>query len=265
MSGIVKRILPEEARKLIEEKDNIVLIDVRQTEEYEKGHIPGAISLPLPELPDNLMKLDPTEEIITYCRIGRRSFAAAQFIADEIGIDVSTMDGGVNAWNGLVAEGKEDEGLILTEGLKELKEFISLAYALEDGSRRFYLNMAEHFENQRLREIFMTLSQAEENHKRHILKAIKKEELPINEKFKDYMESGVPVKDMTDKIISEEKNIQEVLELSMQIEINALDLYMKISRMVEADTKEIFKNIIEEEKAHLKKLGDLLSKHHEQT
>ncbi|GER92866.1 hypothetical protein A45J_0597 [hot springs metagenome] len=47
----------------------------------------------------------------------------------------------------------------------------------------------------------------------------------------------------------------------MQAEINSLDLYMKISRIAYDNIKGLFRDIIEEEKLHLKRLGALLSEH----
>ncbi len=46
----------------------VVVVDVRPREEYEAGHIPGAISLPLPELEDRLSELPQENEIVAYCR-----------------------------------------------------------------------------------------------------------------------------------------------------------------------------------------------------
>ncbi len=46
----------------------VTVIDVRPTEEYAAGHLPGAISIPLGELEKHVATLDPTQEIIAYCR-----------------------------------------------------------------------------------------------------------------------------------------------------------------------------------------------------
>lgn len=48
--------------------DSVLILDVRPTEEYEAGHIPGAMSVPLGELENRLAALPPETEIVAYCR-----------------------------------------------------------------------------------------------------------------------------------------------------------------------------------------------------
>lgn len=50
------------------ERDEVVVLDVRPTEEYESGHIPGAVSIPLRELQIRLAELEPNKDVIAYCR-----------------------------------------------------------------------------------------------------------------------------------------------------------------------------------------------------
>jgi rhodanese-like protein len=61
-----RRINRSEAIKLVKEK-KAVWIDVRGKDAYDQSHIPGAISIPLGELNDNLTKLPPRKFLITYC------------------------------------------------------------------------------------------------------------------------------------------------------------------------------------------------------
>ena len=64
------KITQEEAKKLMDERDDILIVDVRNPEEYAQGHIPGAINVPnpsitnreIPELPDK------NQELLIYCR-----------------------------------------------------------------------------------------------------------------------------------------------------------------------------------------------------
>ncbi len=56
-----------ELRKLLRE-DQVTLLDVRPRQEFEAGHIPGALSLPIPELKSRLNELPKRKEIIAYCR-----------------------------------------------------------------------------------------------------------------------------------------------------------------------------------------------------
>ncbi len=60
------RISLEEAKKSFDRGVNSVFIDVRSTAEYDKAHIPGAISMPLREFPRRIVELPRDKEIITY-------------------------------------------------------------------------------------------------------------------------------------------------------------------------------------------------------
>jgi rhodanese-related sulfurtransferase len=65
----VKTLEPEEARRWMEDRPegSYVLLDVRQPREYEEaGHLPGALLIPLPELPDRLAELDPAAPVLAY-------------------------------------------------------------------------------------------------------------------------------------------------------------------------------------------------------
>jgi hypothetical protein len=61
-----RRIPRNEAMKLVKEK-KAVWIDVRTKDAYDQSHIPGAINIPLGELPNNFNKLPPHKFLITYC------------------------------------------------------------------------------------------------------------------------------------------------------------------------------------------------------
>ena len=61
-----KRIPRDEAMKLVKEK-KAVWIDVRSKDAYDQSHIPGAINIPLSELPNHFTKLPPRKFLITYC------------------------------------------------------------------------------------------------------------------------------------------------------------------------------------------------------
>ncbi|CAG36169.1 conserved hypothetical protein [Desulfotalea psychrophila LSv54] len=74
------------------------LIDVRLEEEYEMGHIPGAILIPLHELQDRMDEIDTSYRYVVCCRSGSRS-AAATFILAQAGFNVRNMEGGMLAWN----------------------------------------------------------------------------------------------------------------------------------------------------------------------
>lgn len=89
----------EQAKILIESKPNLVIVDVRTPEEYATGYIGGALNLCV-ECDAQLLldNLDPDDEILLYCRTGRRS-ANAMRILNENGYErVYNMLGGIVAW-----------------------------------------------------------------------------------------------------------------------------------------------------------------------
>jgi rhodanese-related sulfurtransferase len=73
------------------------LIDVRQPDEFADGHIPGAVLVPLADVPDQLEAFSPTETNYLVCRSGARSMRAAEYLADR-GFDVDNVIGGTLAW-----------------------------------------------------------------------------------------------------------------------------------------------------------------------
>jgi rhodanese-related sulfurtransferase len=61
------------------EAGDVTVIDVRPRIEYEAGHLPGAVSVPLEELADRMQDLDPNAEVVAYCR-GPYCVMAAQAV-----------------------------------------------------------------------------------------------------------------------------------------------------------------------------------------
>ena len=64
----VKAMEAGEARRWIEGRspESFTLLDVRQPEEYERGHLPGAVLIPLPELEKRLGELNPENPVLAY-------------------------------------------------------------------------------------------------------------------------------------------------------------------------------------------------------
>jgi rhodanese-related sulfurtransferase len=80
--------------------DDAVMLDVREQDEWDAGHAPGAVHIPLSDLPSRLSDLpDDTETLAVVCRSGGRSNRAAAWLAQQ-GFDVANVDGGMRAWQG---------------------------------------------------------------------------------------------------------------------------------------------------------------------
>jgi rubrerythrin len=182
--------------------------------------------------------------------------------------DVLNLEGGIMAWNGHVATGKPDAGLFLIDGFTTVDEYIALAWALEGGTGKFYRAAEDNFEDAEAKGTFGSLAMVEDKHKANILKAYNMlQGVDMTSKHLEelasigYMEGGMSLDDAMQWLKRKQRGLQDVLEFSMQLEVNALDLYFKIMNEVEAEpATEIFKSIIDEEKGHLKQLGKLIEK-----
>lgn len=97
------QISQEEAKQMMEQDGTQIIVDVRTQEEYDSGHILGAICIPNESIgtehPEELPDLD--QVILVYCRSGNRSKQAAQKLFDMGYINVYEF-GGINDWTGEV-------------------------------------------------------------------------------------------------------------------------------------------------------------------
>ncbi len=92
-------ITAQEARELMDTKENYVILDVRTREEYETGHVPGAIQISHEEIREKAEGALPNKAqlILVYCRSGRRSKLAAQDLVD-LGYTNVKEFGGIIDW-----------------------------------------------------------------------------------------------------------------------------------------------------------------------
>ena len=74
------------------------LVDVREPEEWAEGHIPGSIHIPLGDLAGRARELIKETPVITICRSGQRSLAAADELIEQGFADVASLNGGILAW-----------------------------------------------------------------------------------------------------------------------------------------------------------------------
>jgi molybdopterin-guanine dinucleotide biosynthesis protein A/rhodanese-related sulfurtransferase len=73
------------------------ILDVRQPEEYDEAHVPGAQLVPLPELPDRVAEIPAGRTVYVICKSGGRSRKAAEHLRG-IGVDAVNVAGGTLAW-----------------------------------------------------------------------------------------------------------------------------------------------------------------------
>ena len=101
MLNSYKQISQEQAKEMMEKDDGHVVVDVRRQDEYDAGHIPGAILIPNESInkdqPEELPDLD--QIILVYCRSGNRSKQVAQKLFD-MGYTNIYEFGGIADWTG---------------------------------------------------------------------------------------------------------------------------------------------------------------------
>lgn len=73
------------------------VFDVREPDEYEAGHVPGAPLVPVGSVPERVGEFPTEGEVLLICRSGGRSRAAAEFLRAN-GVDAINIDGGTDAW-----------------------------------------------------------------------------------------------------------------------------------------------------------------------
>jgi len=98
MTG-VPEIGPREVKKMIDEKQSFVLIDVREPHEFQICRIPGSTLIPLGEIPKRMHELDSASEIVVHCRSGQRSAKAVEFLMKAGFQKIHNLKGGILAWS----------------------------------------------------------------------------------------------------------------------------------------------------------------------
>ena len=102
MKGRYAQISQEEAVRMMNKDDGHLIVDVRRQDEFDGGHIPGAVCIPNESIDGRTEALPDLKQILlVYCRSGRRSKEAAQKLADAGYKNVYEF-GGILDWTGPV-------------------------------------------------------------------------------------------------------------------------------------------------------------------
>ena len=97
--AVYVNITAEEAKEIIDSEEGYIILDVRTQEEYDQGHIPGAIVISHEEITEKAEDVltDKEQLILVYCRSGRRSKIAAEALV-ELGYTNIKEFGGIIDW-----------------------------------------------------------------------------------------------------------------------------------------------------------------------
>lgn len=96
--GSFSSISPADAKRLLETRTDILLVDVRSPEELREGSIKGSVLIPFFSVMRGQHNLVPDKPVILVCAVGGRSYAAGQMLAAKGFREVYNLSGGMSAW-----------------------------------------------------------------------------------------------------------------------------------------------------------------------
>ena len=178
---------------------------------------------------------------------------------------IYNLNGGIRGWNGLVAEGPQELHLELIRGDETPVEIVKVAYGMEKSLGDFYRTVAMKTPDKELAGLVQKLASIEDRHRQYLLD-IRKEMDPTGfdrqateaEIASSIMEGGFSGDDLLKSNERLLESVDAMLDLSMMLETQALDLYMRFARKSENEAaRKILYRIADEEKAHLAALGRL--------
>jgi rubrerythrin/rhodanese-related sulfurtransferase len=273
MERPIQEITGEELRQYIagHKEGEYVLIDVRQPEEYQAGHIPGAKLVPLPELEGRVQEIAALrgKDLFFYCRSGSRSMRAASLVATGLGLPrVHNLVGGITAWKHQVLPDFPRLKALDISGA--VAEVLRQALGMEKGAQRFYEALLPYFEGTEIRPVVEELARAEEGHARIVygaLSALPGDPLePFERLFEDLpgelLESGQSFSEA----VSRARQIGALgslalLEVALEMEFSAYDLYRTLADRAESsEIKGALLDLAQQEKRHAMALADKLGK-----
>ena len=91
----------QSVKTLLDEQADFLLLDCRESTEYETAHIEGAMRLPMSELMKRADELKPhqSRRVVVHCHHGGRSLQVAQWLLQQGFAQVQSMQGGIDVWS----------------------------------------------------------------------------------------------------------------------------------------------------------------------
>ena len=196
--------------------------------------------------------------------MGGRSRVAAQLLSGKGFKEVYNMSGGIKAWDGGTAVGALELNLDLITGEESPEDVVRLAYCMEHALGGFYTTMKAKTEDRPVADLLGKLAGIEERHKQYLVDVYKTidpagiDKNELESSCSAIMEGGFKVEEFIKQNEQLTKTSADLIDLSMMLEAQALDLYMRFAHKSEKEeTKKLLFKIGDEEKAHLKALGKL--------
>jgi sulfur-carrier protein adenylyltransferase/sulfurtransferase len=178
---------------------------------------------------------------------------------------IYNLSGGIQAWQSQVAVGDQTEGLALFSGDESVTAVLMVAYGLEAGLRDFYLSMASRDFDPAVQKLFGDLAEIEVKHQGRLLDTYAQmtgqpaNRADFETAVDDHLEGGLSTEDFLARFTSDIDRPVDVISMAMAIEAQALDLYQRAGdNSTHTESSSAFERIANEEKAHLKRLGELM-------
>ncbi len=97
--SLPERLNPAEVKQLLDSGRKLVLLDVREPDEVALVRIPGAVHIPMGDIPGRLHELDPDADMVVYCHHGMRSANVIAFLRQRDFRNLANLTGGIDAWS----------------------------------------------------------------------------------------------------------------------------------------------------------------------
>jgi rhodanese-related sulfurtransferase/rubrerythrin len=258
----IEKLTPGNMRSILDrdKTGEFSLLDVRQPVEYEAGHIPGAVLIPLGELEARQAELDRSKKVIVYCRSGHRSMAAAIALCGLGFKGVHQLDGGILNWPYETITGIPKARPELVTETASAKDILMLATKLEKGSLDFYLGAKDKTRSLRVKDTFQMLANAEDRHMQRLYEQAvsllgEGALLPLERLKRDlkvgYMEGGIEISPALARIEAKFTDEMEALEIALEKEYMSYDFYKRASTLVDnQDAKGLLHQLASEERGH---------------
>jgi len=164
------------------------------------------------------------------------------------------MSGGIIAYNGGKALGAEGFGLeFFVQG--NFADAFQMCYAMEEGLRQLYLAMEKLVDEEEAKVLLSRLAAFEEGHKEK-LKGMFPGKSGDDETAATVLEGGFDQQQILDHFQQQTGALQDILQLGMMLETQALDLYSRLSRQSEdKSSRALFEYMAKEEMSHLRFLS----------
>lgn len=99
---MVDEVTTDDVKEKLDD-EGVQIVDIRRPLQFEQGHIPGALNIPMNELPQQVGEVEWEDEIVVTCPIGQSSVQAAKLIQSfeqvDDGTAVASMAGGYKDWD----------------------------------------------------------------------------------------------------------------------------------------------------------------------